>query len=1763
MNLNFRHSTANFKKIRRVQFGVLSPEEIKTMSVALIDQPLSYEGKKPLEGGLSDPRMGPADSFSPCQTCSMKATDCPGHFGHIELAKPVFHPGFLSIVMKVLRCVCWFCSSLLINVDDKLIAKMNRLRPAARMRELAALCTSVKQCKHCSHCVSQFRKEPGLKLMQTMREVDQDTEKVVNGEKRPATPEMVLEVLKKITDDNVKLMGLNPQWARPDWMIIQVLPVPPLTVRPSIAMSSDARAEDDLTHKLALIIKANVQVKKLETHGAPVVTVDQFMDLVQFHVATFFDGEMPGVEREANKGGREIKAISQRLKGKEGRVRGNLMGKRVDFSARTVITGDPNISIDEVGMPLSMAMNMTVPEVVTPWNLDELQQLVAKGPDEHEGANYVIRNDGMRFDLRQVSRPSDVHLHPGYTVERHCRNGDLVIFNRQPSLHKMSMMGHKIRVLPFSTFRLNLSCTTPYNADFDGDEMNMHVAQSLYTRSEIRNLMMVPLQIVAPKDNKPIISIVQDSLLAASLFSKRDTFLNKDQVMNCLMWLDGWNGKIPVPAIVKCINEQGKNIGPLWTGKQLFSLILPAVNMRRNSKRYRSKVESADPNISPADTIVLVEQGQLLSGILDKNTLGSSNGSLIHIIQNECGPDATMTFINSCQKLVNYFMLHHGYTIGLGDTIADNEVVNNIHQIIERAKSEVQGLIETCRKGDMKAKPGMSLLGTLEMKVNETLNRAREKSGMIVQDNLTERNNIVTMVLGGSKGNETNLSQIIATVGQQNVMGRRIPFGFVRRTLPHFAKYDYGPESRGFVANSYLSGLTPQEFFFHAMGGREGLVDTAVKTAETGYIQRRLVKALEDVMVKYDGTLRNSLGEVIQFCYGEDGMDATYLESQHLQTIRLSNKEMERRYHFTVDDRTLERANLKKEIVEELKLNESDILEMEFDQLMKDRHLLRKINASADPDIILPINLTRIIWNAKKTFWVDPKQPNDLHPFDVITTIQDLKDALVVIPGNDDISREAQNNSTLLLMIHIRSMLACKEVLIKHRLSSKGFHWVIGEVKKMFARSLAQPGEMAGTIAAQSMGEPATQMTLNTFHSAGVSSKNVTLGVPRLKEIINVANTKFPTMTVLLEPSYANDEEAARYLQSRLEYTTLKKVVQTTAIYFDPDPTQTIIPEDQTLVEDFVSYEEDTDWSRFSPWILRLEFDKRKLLDKRLELSHVAAKISAVWPDEVQCIFTPDMHSENLVLRLRFTRQKADDGSVEVSGDVRLKAIEKAILHKLPLSGIAGVDKVMRDHKKSQLLGFARYDEETGGFDNNAEEWFFETEGSNLMATMSLPGVDSSRTVCNDIKEILSTLGIEACRAAIMEEIRAILKMYGLGVNYRHISALADVMTYRGKLMSITRHGVNRSDKGPLMRASFEETVDILMDAAAFGVFDDMNGVTQAVLTGQTAPVGTGFFDLFLDDEAIMKVKPNNAMNASMLPYGVDFNVESPYGKGDNQMNTPYYTNQTPSFNASPNTQSPFLQGGVSAQFAMSPMGTPGAGLNSPGYAQASPAWSRSPSASSPSYGFSPSSPGFSPSSPGFSPTSPNYGGSSPGYSPSSPGFSPSSPLQSSPAYSPTSPRAAYSPSSPSYSPSSPQYSPTSPQYSPTSPQYSPTSPQYSPTSPQYSPTSPQYSPTSPQYSPTSPQYSPTSPQYSPTSPQYSPTSPQYSPTSPQYSPTSPQYSPTSPQYSPSSPQYSPTSSPQYSPTSSTQYSPTSSPQYSPTSSPQYSPTSPASPKDY
>lgn len=1674
-------------------------------------------------------------------------SECPGHFGHIELARPVFHQGFIVKVKKILECVCYSCGKLKVDMRDPMVANaVRRIKAQHRLKAIWALAKDKKICEPdeldekdngdatfedeylqekkaalkghggCGHEQPVWRKK-GLKLLGVWKPTDKGEDETTEPEERNVSPGEVYNILKKITPEDLHIMGLNADYARPDWMILTVLPVPPAAVRPSIAVDGGAmRSEDDLTYKLSQIIKFNGVVRRMEAEGVPPSVVNEQFDLLQYHVCTYMDNDIAGLPRDQQKGGRAIKAIRARLKGKEGRMRGNLMGKRVDFSARTVITGDPNLQLDQVGVPKSIAMTLTYPERVTPYNIVYLQTLVNNGPATYPGARYYVKDTGERVDLKYRKSGEPISLQFGWIVERHLKDGDYVLFNRQPSLHKMSMMSHRVKLMNYSTFRLNLSVTSPYNADFDGDEMNLHVPQSEETRAELSQIAWVPRQIVSPQANKPVMGIVQDTLCGIRKFTLRDNFLDWLQVQHILLWLPEWDGTIPPPAIFKP--------KPMWTGKQLLSMTIPkGINITYKNNEKPSPIDVTDEN-------VLIENGELVHGTIVKNMAGSANNGLVHVIFRELGHVAARDFFSAVQRVVNYWLLHYGFSVGIGDTIVDKATMAGITNRMVEAKEAVQKLIQEAEANRMKPKPGMTIRETLEASIAAELNKARDWTGKTTQDNLKADNNVKQMVVSGAKGSFINISQMSGVVGQQFVEGKRIAFGFRHRSLPHFSKDDYGPESRGFVENSYLRGLTPQEFWFHAMGGREGLIDTAVKTAETGYIQRRLVKAMEDLKVAYDGTVRNSVNEVVQFLYGEDGMDGAAMEKQSLDIIRLSDRAFERRYKIDVLGANGFSKGVLQAGIDQSSISLQKLLDEEFAQISEDRHILRsEIYQDGTPGHPLPVNIQRVIQNSQQIFHIDPRVPSDLDPVYLLEQRDALAERLLVVRGDDKLSRAAQKNATLVFNMLLRSHLATRRVLEEYHLNREAFDWVIGEVEQIFNKAVVNAAEMVGTLAAQSIGEPATQMTLNTFHYAGVASKSVTGGVPRLKEIINVAiNIRTPALNVYLDPEYSKTEEDAHQIMRKLTYTRLRDITATVEIFYDPKLDSTDIEEDKDFVDAFFAIpDEDIRLELHSPWLLRLELDRAKVLEGGYEMSQIVDAIADTVGKDVFVIHSED-NAPKLVIRIRVVAEKEDE---ELLGDedMFLKRIEGTLLDQVELGGITGITRVFISEGKQVVIS------QNGEYDQQ-KEWFLETDGINLKEVMAVDGVNAFRTYSNNCYEVYETLGIEAARNALYKELNGVIEMGGSYVNYRHLALLCDLMCSKGALMSITRHGINRTDAGALSRAAFEETVEILLEAAAVGDIDDCKGVAENVLLGQMAPMGTGAFDVSLDMNMLKDVivdhrlPVQNMMAAGMAGGMTPGGAMTPY---DNL--SPMWGGDKGALGHaafSPIQSSANDEGGNFAYlgYGQSPMH---GGMSPAGYSPSSPA------------GYSPTSP-FAVTSPAYSPTSPfagaaagaaspwvgrgGYGATSPAYSPTSPQYSPTSPQ-----FSPTSP--SFSPSSPTYSPASPAYggaavgnraspySPTSPAYSPTSPMGGITSPQYSPTSPRYSPTSPAFSPTSPSYSPTSPApFQATSPRYSPTSPQFSPTSPTYSPASPAYSPTSPQYSPTSPAYSPTSPAYSPTS---------------------------------------
>ncbi len=851
------------KEIKSIKFGILSPDMIRKMSTTAIVTPDVYdENGMPVKGGVMDPKLGVIEPDQRCETCGNKLALCPGHFGSLELARPVIHIGFVKHIYELLRATCRKCGKLKIPEDEierylRLLEKLRDRWPqlAESLSEyVKRKAMKVYECPHCGERQYRIRYE-------------KPTTFIEEGPLGKLTPTFIRDWLSRIPDRHLRVMGYDPETAHPAWAIITVLPVPPIAVRPSILLETGIRAEDDLTHKLVDIIRTNERLKEAINVGSPEIIIEDLWDLLQYHITTYIDNEVPGVPPAKRRSGSPLRTLAQRLKGKEGRFRNNLSGKRVDFSARTVISPDPYLSINEVGVPVEVAMNLTVPVRVTPWNVDKLRRYVLNGPFKYPGANYVIEPNGRRLDLRYNKDLKAVAeaLKPGFVVERHLIDGDIVLFNRQPSLHRMSIMAHVVKVLPGRTFRLHLAVCPPYNADFDGDEMNLHVPQTPEAQAEARMLLLVQDHILSPRYGGPIIGGIQDYISGGYLLSSKATYLTKDRVSDLLASIN-YEGEIPEPAILA--PKQA------WLGKQIISLLLPEdFNFAKEAKISSGAFKCQDEECF-WDSYVLVKKGKFLMGVIDKNSIGAQQPeSMLHYLIMEYGSSFGRQFMDRAFKLFLRFIEMRGFTMTLDDILVPERAYEEIREVYKRALEEVNKALKLYEEGKLEVTPGRTLEESLELKILEILSKARDEAGEIAVKYLNPFNNVFIMAKTGARGSALNITQMAAMLGQQSVRGERIHRGYTNRTLPFFERGDIGPEARGFVVNSFVKGLTPIEMFFHAAGGREGLVDTAVRTSQSGYMQRRLINSLLDVVVEYDGTVRAAYGDLIQFRYGEDGVD--------------------------------------------------------------------------------------------------------------------------------------------------------------------------------------------------------------------------------------------------------------------------------------------------------------------------------------------------------------------------------------------------------------------------------------------------------------------------------------------------------------------------------------------------------------------------------------------------------------------------------------------------------------------------------------------------------------------------------------------------------------------------------------------------------------------------------------------------------------------------------------------------------------------------
>ncbi len=860
------------KRISEIDFELLPPEEIRNISVTPIITADTYdEDGYPIDKGLMDPKLGVIDPGLRCRTCGGRVGDCPGHFGHIDLAAPVIHVGFSNLIYKFLLSTCRKCSRLLLSEEEieKFKEEMGSLKkkgfdPYIIRDDVYKQARKTKKCPHCEEVQGEIKFEKPTTFFE-------DSNRLTSSDVR--------DRLERMSNEDAELLGVNTKVCRPEWMVLRVLPLPPVTVRPSITLESGERSEDDLTHKLVDILRINQRLRENKEAGAPQLIIEDLWELLQYHVTTYFNNEVSGLPPARHRSGRPLRTLSQRLKGKEGRFRSNLSGKRVNFSARTVISPDPNISINEVGVPDVMAKELTIPIRVTANNIDEIKKLVINGPNKYPGANYVIRQDGKRIKLSENNTEKIAEeLEYGMIVERHLLNGDIVLFNRQPSLHRMSIMAHRVVVMPYKTFRLNLCVCPPYNADFDGDEMNLHVIQGEEAKAEAEVLMRVEEHILSPRFGGPIIGGIHDHISGVYLLTRKDSFFTREEALTMLRGAN-IKGNLPEPILIE-------DDVPLWSGKQIFSFLLPDdLNISYKGKSCQKCIECKEEEC-PNEAYVKIENGEIKSGALDERSFGAFAGVLLEEIIKDYGVDKAREFLDVASRLVLFALMKKGFTTGIDDEDIPQDAMERIEEVLNLSEETVVELIEAYDQGILEPYPGRSLSETLELRIMQELGAARNKAGEIAEEYLGSENHAVIMARTGARGSILNLTQISGSVGQQSVRGERVHRGYRDRTLPHFRQWDLRPRARGFVRSSYKKGLDPIEFFFHAMGGREGLVDTAVRTSQSGYMQRRLINALQDLKVEYDSTVRDSRGVIVSFRAGEDGVDPSKKEWERTINVK-------------------------------------------------------------------------------------------------------------------------------------------------------------------------------------------------------------------------------------------------------------------------------------------------------------------------------------------------------------------------------------------------------------------------------------------------------------------------------------------------------------------------------------------------------------------------------------------------------------------------------------------------------------------------------------------------------------------------------------------------------------------------------------------------------------------------------------------------------------------------------------------------------------
>ena len=1415
--------------IEKIEFEILSNKDVIINSAIKSDPlgitlPESYDGYDPKVGGLVDLRLGTSDHYMKCSTCGLMVNECPGHFGHTDLAEPVFNFAFLNHLKSILKCICIKCSQILIEKDESLLNHMKDKPSSYRFNYIKDAVKNTSYCANCGVPKNTIKKEikentASIKIILERdvinTNINEDTgikTEEKNKIKEELTTYQCFNVLRRISDIDSYLLGFNNN--RPEDMIIKKLPIPPVAIRPTAKMDlmSSSTMEDSLTLIIASILrntaKLRKELEKEKLDGNESSAKIDYATLVQYHIATIFNNENIKLPRsEFKAGGKSAKSISKRIGAKIGRVRQNLMGKRVNYSSRSVITTDPYISIDEIGVPLKVAKKITIPEIVTAQNIKRLTALVLNGKEKYPGANYVkkkIITNGktieQKIDLKYSKKK--IQLKFGDIVERHMVDGDYFLFNRQPTLHKVGMMGHRAQILNdenMNTFRINCSVCEPYNADFDGDEMNLFVGREIQAINELKYLSNSKFQVIHSQKSSPIIGLIQDGISGAYKMS-----MNKKDIdayyMNMFL------------ANTSKYHNNNINKKETFSGNDLFSGILPNIN--KNDK-------------------IEIKNGKIIKGMLDKNQLSPGvENSIIHYIWDKFGAEETKEFLNNSQKLILNYLMYEGLTVSFKDIYIDKKIQKNIEEMVDHKILQINNKMTEYYNNSNKIS-----FDIMEDEVLRELQSFGPNLINYITNNINSDNNFRLLEKSGAKGKPMNLQFIMAVLGQQlNSSGVRMKKKLEDRTIAYFHAGDDSPQARGFIKSSFIKGLSPSEAFFNSIPGRNAFIDSAIKTAKTGYISRKLIKSLEDTRVHYDGSVREFNNNIIQFCYNGNGINQVKQTKVLFHFVNYNDKELENKMLFSkVELKTL-KGKFKKDFS---KLNNDMFMYFKNRRdFLRDTYQKKLQSYIVFIDrFFLPVNLKRL--SEEYVF----SGMSDINPEYILKEIEN-------IVNNPKIAIMQYNNREHNELFHIGLMnyFNPKNVIFKYRMKKVDFDKLIKDIEHYYSKAIVDPGEMIGIITAQSLGEVSTQFTLNTKHgtSAKVASKTTT-GLPRFEEIMsNSKSISTPEVRIYYNDNIRFNKNMVENITENMNYLTLNMLLERASIIIDVNnesKKSKQLSEDKTTNPFFITNEK-TSISNL-PFVFRIKLDLEKILEKKIDVLGIKTRFISYWyknltnikliknkgdKELVKKIKNLGIYSNNLdIIHIRFNM-------IDFSTTLLMEFFELCI-NNIILKGIDNIKEVLTFDKPYT------YTDEKGNI-NEKKEYISVTSGINYNEILKYKNIDTKRTYTNDINYVLENYGIEAARSVIDSEV---FELFGGSVNPGHLILFADLMTHLGYTISIDRHGIPKLNHGVFANASFEETMLHFTKAALFNETDYLKSTSSNIMVGKLFNGGTGSFDLKFD----------------------------------------------------------------------------------------------------------------------------------------------------------------------------------------------------------------------------------------------------------------------------------------------------------------------------